>query len=229
MNVNIQAGVKVWDAANNRYNTVEGTDLGTLYTDGGVLTAGSGPHRTMQEVSNTGFYFRKLIDAGAGTSTRGIRSDNWWVWFRLGEVYLNAAEAALELGQTPRALTLVNALRERAGFPANSLATLDMNKIHQERRCELAFEDHRFWDLKRWRIAHEVWNGVASTNTMQWALYPYRVINASDPSKNGKYVFEKFVAPRFIAPRYFRTGNYYSSISTSVLTNNPLIVKNPEH
>jgi hypothetical protein len=183
----------------------------------------------MQEVSNTGFYFRKWIDSGPGTSTRGIRSDNWWVWFRLGEVYMNACEAALELGNTPRALTLINSLRERAGFPANSLTTLTMAKVQQERRNELAFEDHRQWDLKRWRIADVVWNGQASANTMIWALYPYRVINASDPTKNGKYVFDKMVAPRFITPRYFRMGNYYSQISQSVIDNNPLIVKNPFH
>jgi len=227
LSVDIQAGVKVWDGTG--YTTIEDKDLGTKYTDGGVFTAGSGPHRTMQEVSNTGFYFRKWIDSGAGTSTRGIRSDNWWVWFRLGEVYMNACEAALELGNEPRALTLINTLRERAGFPANSLATLTMAKIQQERRNELAFEDHRQWDLKRWRIADVVLNGQSSTNTMIWALYPYRVINSADPTKNGKYVFDKLVAPRFITPRYFRMGNYYSQISQSVLDNNPLIIKNPFH
>ncbi len=227
LSVDIQAGVKVWDGTG--YTTIEDKDLGTKYTDGGVFTAGSGPHRTMQEVSNTGFYFRKWIDSGAGTSTRGIRSDNWWVWFRLGEVYMNACEAAFELGDTPRALNLINTLRERAGFPANSLATLTMAKIQQERRNELAFEDHRQWDLKRWRIADAVWNGQSSTNTVIWALYPYRVINSADPTKDGKYVFDKLVAPRFITPRYFRMGNYYSQISQSVIDNNPLIVKNPFH
>lgn len=136
----------------------------------------------------------------------------------------------LELGNTPRALTLINTLRERAGFPANSLATLTMAKIMQERRNELAFEDHRLWDLIRWRTAHTTWDGVASNpNTKVYALYPYRVINASDPTKDGKYVFDKMVAPRFITPRFFRTGNYYSQISQTVLNNNPLIVKNPEH
>jgi hypothetical protein len=228
--VEIQAGVKVWNPVTSTYSNIESADIGTKHTDGKLLTGGSGPHRTMQEVSNTGFYFRKFIDAGAGTSTRGIRSDNWWVWFRLGEVYMNATEAALELGNTPRALTLINTLRERAGFPPNSLATLTMAKVMQERRNELAFEDHRLWDLIRWRTAHTTWDGVASNpNTKVYALYPYRVINASDPTKDGKYVFDKMVAPRFITPRFFRTGNYYSQISQTVLNNNPLIIKNPEH
>lgn len=232
LSVDIQAGVKVWNAATSKYTTVEGSDLGTFYTDGKVLTAGSGPHRSMQEVSNTGFYFRKNIDSGPGTSTRGIRSDNWWVWYRLGEVYLNAAEAAFELGFIPEALTDVNLIRQRAGFPANSLTagTLNLAKLQNERRVELAFEDHRVWDLKRWRIAHTTWDGVATNpNTKVYALYPYRVINASDPAKNGKYVFDKMISPRFLAPRFFQMGNYYSSISQTVIDNNPLIIKNPFH
>ena len=79
------------------------------------------PHASIQEVTNTGFYIKKFVDAGAGTSTRGILSDMWWVRFRLGEIYLNAAEAAFELGQTSVALPYINAIRERAGFSANSL------------------------------------------------------------------------------------------------------------
>ena len=232
LSVDIQAGVKVWNDTTHIYKTIEGSDLGTFYTDGKVLTAGSGPHRTMQEVSNTGFYFRKNIDAGAGTSTRGIRSDNWWVWYRLGEIYLNAAEAAFELGLSPEALTDVNLVRQRAGFPANSLdaTTLTLAKLQNERRVELAFEDHRVWDLKRWRIAHVVWDGNASNpNTKVYALYPYRIVNAYDPAKDGKYVFDKMIAPRFLAPRFFQMGNYYSSIAQSVIDNNPLIVKNPFH
>jgi hypothetical protein len=168
--------------------------------------------------------------SGAGTSTRGIRSDNWWVWFRLGEVYMNACEAAFELGNQTIALNHINALRQRAGFPANSLTALTMAKIQQERRNELAFEDHRIWDQIRWRTAHITWDGVATNpNTKVYALYPYRVINASDPTKNGKYVFDKMIAPRFKSPRLFRMGNYYSQISQTVLNNNPLIVKNPFH
>src|SRR5690606_19336708 len=138
-----------------------------------------GPHRSIQEVSNTGFYLRKYVDANGGASTRGIQSDVWWVWFRLGEIYLNAAEAAFELGFTGDALTYANAIRERAGFPANSLtpATLTIEKIRNDRRNELAFEDHRVWDLKRWRQADKVWNGNANNpEDVVYALYPYRVV-----------------------------------------------------
>lgn len=223
----MQAGVMVWNGS--AYQTVESTDLGTLYTDGALLTGPAGPHRSIQEVSNTGFYLRKYVDTAPQSSTRGIRSDTWWVRFRLGEIYLNAAEAALELGQTAEALDYVNTLRERAGFGANSLADITLERLMNERRVELAFEDHRVWDLRRWRQAHIVWNGSpASRDAVVYALYPYRVVRPGDP-RHGKYVFVKLTAPRFIAPRFFRIGNYYASIAQDVLDKNPKLVRNPFH
>lgn len=227
--VQIQAGVKVWDSASNAFKTVESNVLGSTYEDGGLLTGSSGPQRSQTEVSNTGFYLRKYVDQTAMSSTRGIRSDMWWVRFRLGEIYLNAAEAALELGQTADALKYTNTLRERAGFPANSLKTINLEKLQNERRVELAFEDHRVWDLMRWRTAHEVWNGnSANPDAMIYALYPYRVVRPGHAT-HGKYVFDKLVAPRFRAPRFFQMANYYSFIPQNAIDNNPKIVRNPFH
>ncbi|WP_031530143.1 RagB/SusD family nutrient uptake outer membrane protein [Dyadobacter crusticola] len=227
--VQIQAGVKVWNQASNSFQNVESNTLGSNYEDGGLLTGSSGPQRSQTEVTNSGFYLRKYVDQTAMSSTRGIRSDMWWVRFRLGEIYLNASEAALELGKTADALKYVNLVRERAGFGANSLKTLTLARLQNERRVELAFEDHRVWDLIRWRIAHEVWNGNASNpDAVIYALYPYRVVRPGHPTHN-KYVFDKLVAPRFRAPRFFQMGNYYSSIEQIVIDNNPKIVRNPFH
>ena len=233
ISLDMQAGVKVWDASSNSYRTVEGADLGATWEgDGELLTYAGGPHRSIMEVTNTGFYLRKFVDSGAGTSTRGIQSDVWWVRYRLGEIYLNATEAALELGRAAEAADYLSTLRERAGFGENSVtaATITMERVRNERRVELAFEDHRLWDLKRWRIAHEVWNGsTSSPDAMVYALYPYRVVRPGDAARDGKYVFVKMVAPRFRAPRFFQMGNYYSSIDQSVINNNPKIVRNPFH
>ncbi|KQS27761.1 RagB/SusD family nutrient uptake outer membrane protein [Dyadobacter sp. Leaf189] len=227
--VQIQAGVKVWNQASNSFQNVESNTLGSNYDDGGLLTGSSGPQRSQTEVTNSGFYLRKYVDQTAMSSTRGIRSDMWWVRFRLGEIYLNASEAALELGKAADAIKYVNLVRERAGFGANSLKTLTLARLQNERRVELAFEDHRVWDLVRWRIAHEVWNGNASNpDAVIYALYPYRVVRPGHPTHN-KYVFDKLVAPRFRAPRFFQMGNYYSSIEQIVIDNNPKIVRNPFH
>lgn len=225
--IEIQAGVKVWNGTT--YVNTEGL-IGTVYSDGKTLTGSSGPHRSSQDVTNTGFALRKFIDDGGGTSTRGIRSDNWWIWIRLSEVLLNASEAAFELGQIPDALTYVNRVRERAGFGPNSLTagTLTLARLQNERRVELCFEDHRVWDLKRWRIADQVWNGQANNPIAQvGALYMYRIVRPGDPA-DGKYVFDKLdKAPRILSPRWFQERNYYTFIPQSVLNNNPLIVRNP--
>jgi hypothetical protein len=223
--VEIQAGVKVWTGSG--YNTVESGQLATNYTDGKLLTGASGPHRSITEVSNSGFYLRKYIDPAPMASTRGIRSEMWWIRFRYAEILLNAAEAAMELNMMSEAVGYVNQVRERAGFGPNSLTTLTTARIRNERRVELAFEDHRVWDLKRWRIAHELWNGNASTTSaIPMALYPYRVVRPGHPTHD-KYVYDKLRAPRFRAPRNFQLNNYYSAIPQGTLDNNPLIVRNP--
>jgi starch-binding outer membrane protein, SusD/RagB family len=229
--VEIQAGVKVWNGTG--FDNIEDSQVGTTWGgtkypngDGKLLTGASGPHRSITEVSNSGFYMRKYIDPAPMASTRGIRSEMWWIRFRYAEVLLNAAEAAFELG-APEALGYVNQIRQRAGFGANSLNTLTLDRIRNERRVELAFEDHRVWDLKRWRIAHEIWNGSSSNpDAIPLALYPYRVVRPGHPT-HGKYVFDKLTAPRFRAPRNFQFNNYYSAIPQNALSSNPKIVRNP--
>jgi hypothetical protein len=223
----MQTGVYVWNATANKYDRVEGA-LNSNHTDGKTLTGLDGPHRTTTFVSNTGFYLRKYIDATPGASTLAAQSDTWWVLFRLGEIYLNAAEAAFELGLSADALNYINKIRERAGFPANSLSSLTIQKIQNERRVELAFEDHRLWDVIRWRIADKIWDGTTNTDANIYALYPYRIVRPGHPD-DGKYVFDKIVAPRFKVPRFFRPGNYYSSIAQNVLDNNSKIIPNPFH
>lgn len=224
----MQAGIYVWNASTNKYDRTEGA-LNSNHTDGKVLTGQDGPSRTTTFVSNTGFYLRKYIDASSGASTSAIQSETWWVLFRLGEIYLNAGEAAFELGLNADALIYLNAIRERAGFPANSLSSVTLQKIQNERKVELAFEDHRVWDIIRWRIADKLWDGTTTNpDANVLALYPYRIVRPGHPN-DGKYVFDKIIAPRFKAPRFFRPGNYYSSIPQSVLDNNPKIIRNPFH
>lgn len=224
--VNIQAGVAIWE--NGGYTFSAASNLGQKYTDGGLWTGFDGPRNDEKDVSNTGFYMRKFVSDASGASTRGTSAVNWWPWFRLGEVYLNAAEAAFELGQ-PIAKNYVNKLRERAGFPANSITNLTMDIIRNERRVELAFEDHRYFDLKRWRIAHELWNGNdASDVAVVHGLYPYRIVRPGH-ADNNKYVYDKIRPTRFKRARFFRMANYYSSIDPNVINNNPKLVKNPFH
>ena len=232
--LDVRAGVAVYQS-NGSYLLVEGSEPNSTYeaadnhpnADGGKFVGKDGP-LNRATYTNTGFNLRKFVDETAGSSARGQGSYMWYVYFRMGEVYLNAAEAAMELGQTDKALRYVNAIRERAGFGANSWKAEDLtiDNMLKERRRELAMEDHRIWDMKRLRKAHTVWNGVQSANTMLYALYPYRVIGGPD---NGKYIFDRHVANRFKAPRNFRVGNYYSSFDQDHLNKNPKLVQNPNY
>lgn len=115
------------------------------------------------------------------------------------------------------------------GFPANSIQTLTNDIIRNERRVELAFEDHRYFDLKRWRIADKVWDGLDSNPVaVVHGLYPYRISRPGHPD-NGKFIYERVRPTRFKKARFFRMANYYSSIDQAVINNNPKIVKNPFH
>ncbi|WP_258098581.1 RagB/SusD family nutrient uptake outer membrane protein [Marinoscillum pacificum] len=224
--VSIQAGIAVWNG--DTYEFRNAPNLGDNYDDGQLWTGFDGPQDNARDVSNTGFYMRKFVSEAPGASTRGVAAENWWPWFRLGEIYLNAAEAAFELGRG-EAVGYINTLRERAGFPANSLSALTTEIIRKERRVELAFEDHRYFDLKRWRIAHEVWNGSdTNEDALVYGLYPYRVVREGHED-DGKYIFNKVRPTRFRQPRFFRMANYYSSIDPNVLNNNPKLVRNPFH
>jgi len=226
----MQAGVMEWDANTQQYITRTSTNLGSYFIDGGYLVGPDGPLPNAANVTNTGFYSRKYLDSRIGSGQGGQGSDVWWVRFRLGEILLNATEAAFQLGFENEALPYINRLRERAGFGTNSLQSLSMEIIQKEFQVELAFEEHRYWDLKRWRLSHEVFDGNRqSPNTLVYALWPYRVVRPDDPAKHNKYVFVKRVAPRFTQPRNFRLGNYYSLIPQNAINSNPLLVKNPFH
>lgn len=225
--VNMQAGVAVWQESGYEYLAAQ--DLGSNYEDGELWTGFDGPQNNVQFVSNTGFYMRKFLSDAPAASTRGTASENWWPWFRLGEIYLNAAEAAFELGQNGIAGDYINIVRERAGFPANSIENISLMDIREERRTELAFEDHRFFDQKRWRTAHEIWNGDENSETaVVYGLYPYRIVRPDHPD-DGKFIYNKLRPIRFRRARLFRLANYYSSIDQTVLNNNPKIVRNPFH
>ncbi len=104
----------------------------------------------------SGYYLRKFVDPAVvhEYAAAGGNQEAPWHFFRYGEILLNAAEACIELGQDAEARTYLNMLRERAGMPdfTESGAAL-MEKLQNERRIELVFEQHRYFDIRRWMIA----------------------------------------------------------------------------
>jgi hypothetical protein len=86
---------------------------------------------------------------------------NPWIVFRLGEIYLNYAEAKFELGDEATCREYISKVRERVGMPPieDDVTGEELRRrLYNERRIELAFEEHRYWDVRRWKIAMDVEN-----------------------------------------------------------------------
>lgn len=192
----------------------------TVTVDGKAYTAsGKDGGADVGDASKTSFYQRKFFDE-TQTNMDMNKSETPWVVFRLGEIYLNLAEACVEIGgKEQEALDAVNAIRDRAGI--KPLDAISLDKVRHERKVELAFEKHRFWDMKRWRIAHlDVANG-GLTNFRGTALYPW--YNVSD----GKYTFTTGNPPKQL--RSFLQRNYYVRLNNTDISTNPKLIQNPDY
>jgi hypothetical protein len=168
-------------------------------------------------VTRTGFYVRKYIDYTKAISETDLyRSQQPWIDLRYAEILLNRAEADVELGNTGDALTCINQIRNRAG--ATPLTSVSITDVRNERCMELAFENHYYWDLKRWRIADVVLN-----NAKFKGLMPYYVANES------KYIF--LAEPELFQRNYnFDKRFYYEPIPGGELGKNPnLYPNNPNY
>lgn len=141
------------------------------------------------------------------------------ILIRYAEILLNFAEAAIELGKSGEALSAINEIRNRAGVPP--LSGIDREKIRHERKVELAFENHRYWDLRRWRVAQEKLTGQFSTLqfTLDYSSY------AQDPF-NAKYKVD--VIPADLGKTcVFNQEHYYFPITPGRISNNNKLVENP--
>ena len=204
----------------------------------GTITSQNGPADVgTNNINKTGFGVRKFLDETPNSGAAASYSDVWWPRFRLAESYIIACEAAFFLPSQGAGVAVgyINVLRARGKIQPLTAGTLTFDKIMNENRVEFAFEDHRVWDLIRWRMAHVVWNGIGddilvnpTSVASQFTLYPYQIVNAADPN-NGKWVFTKQKSyRRQNTPFLFEIGSYYSTITQSYVTqNNPNWVLNP--
>lgn len=144
-------------------------------------------------------FVRKYVNPDMATSdVREYRSGQHWVVFRLGEIYLNTAEALYELGKREEAFGYIEKIRERAGSqvvrPAIDMTTTNIGSINNanysyqieaslqfirdERERELYGENHWWWDLRRWRTADQVLN-----------QFRHRVLSCYFVANEGKYIY----------------------------------------
>lgn len=135
----------IWFAKDGKADTLDLTDK-----------AFQGVNGSSNDATKTGYFLRKFMDRAIISVDNGNGYNNWNI-IRLAEVLLNYAEAQNEaVGPDATVYEAVNAVRQRASvnMPAlpNGLTKLQMReKIRHERLIELAFEEHHFFDLRRWK------------------------------------------------------------------------------
>jgi hypothetical protein len=142
-------------------STAKNWQYATLYTDG--------KYRDVIRGSRTGYFLLKFVDIDCNKYDQGWSYSNGYhihlPWMRLGDVYLMYAEAAAQAAKSPTgefncshtALDAVNIIRDRAGVEHVGVKysrDLDgfMQELRRERAVELAYEGHRFNDLRRWKL-----------------------------------------------------------------------------
>lgn len=108
----------------------------------------------------TGYYMKKYLDE-KNTNFDVDGSDSYWIEMRYAEILLIMAEAYAETNDLPNALSALNRVRERAGVSSRNASNKEefMQYLRIERMIELAFEGHRYWDLRRWKLAQSVLHG----------------------------------------------------------------------
>lgn len=188
-------------------------------TGTGIGKDGMGIH---PDATKTGAYVRKYLNDGSTPLLiQQYYSGQDCILFRLGEIYLNAAEAAIELGMEGMARDYIEPLRIRAGLTENlRLETYAgdalRDRIRNERKIELAFEDHRYWDVRRWSIAEAALGvqieGIKSLrhiDNLGVETFSYEIIQAETQKMN------------------FYPRHYYLPIGQDRVNNNPKLMENP--
>lgn len=171
--------------------------------------------------TKTGYNLSKFVDRSI--SPDQAQAFNPWVHLRYAEVVLNYAEASAELGEPQDAKQALDMVRGRVGMPGVPIdggpeRTL-LERIRQEREVELAFEGHRYFDVRRWMMGDEVYTDAQGI----------RVTGALDP--NGELLVENRYDYSYevvsVQSRTWDDKNYFLPISQDEMNKNPNLVQNP--
>lgn len=175
--------------------------------------------------TRTGYNLAKFVDNDLLPDRQ--QQFNPWQFLRYGEVLLNYAEAAAELGLTTEAAGALNQVRARVGMPDVPLdggptRTL-IERIRQEREVELAFEEHRYFDVRRWMIAPQVYtngHGIRVTGRLDPAGEP---LMWSGQEFRYRYEYEVIEVDQ----RLWNDKAYFLPIPQDEMDRNPELVQNP--
>lgn len=167
------------------------------------------------EHQGSNYWVRKFSDKALGpVEYSELNKCPAWVRMRFAEVLLNYAEACIELGEDDEARTYINYIRERAGMPAvTESGSALKERYRNERKVEMAFEEQRFFDIRRWLTGPEA-TGEAFGIDVRYPLA-------------GSYDNPIF-APFSVDPgRYWDNKSYFVPITTDELNKNTDLVQNP--
>ncbi|HMR83272.1 MAG TPA: RagB/SusD family nutrient uptake outer membrane protein, partial [Niabella sp.] len=169
----------------------------------------------------TGYYVNKMLKPDQAANS--VHSNNrCWPLIRLAEIYLDFAEAENEFaGPTQEVYDAIIAIRKRAGIEAGADNRYGLSEgmskekmraaIRNERRIELAFEEHWFWDVRRWMIAE------TTENTVMHGMKVTRSSPTATP------VFDIFD----VRKRNFRNAMYLFPIPQGEVAKTDLLLQNP--
>lgn len=162
--------------------------------------------------SKTRYVVRKMIDESVDWTKQDYAASQW-VSFRLSEIYLNYMEACAALGEEGEALAYLNKLRsQKAGMPpVTASGSALMDKIRQERRIELCFEGHRYFDIRRWGIAE-----IGSKDAMGVII---------TKQADGTFAYQ----PATVQKRVWIPALYFYPIPRTELQRNPALTQNPNY
>ncbi|MEF8865866.1 MAG: RagB/SusD family nutrient uptake outer membrane protein [Salinibacter sp.] len=173
--------------------------------------------------SHTGYNAVKFVEDSILPHTD--QAFNPWPFIRYAEVLLNYAEAAAELEDTDDAVRALNKVRSRVGMPdvpadGGPNRTL-LERVRQERQVELAFEQHRFFDVRRWMIAPQAYEDGHGVN----------IVGRLDENgeKLVKYQYNFLYNVIDIDNRRWRKKAYFLPIPRAEMERNPNLVQNPNY
>ena len=179
----------------------------------GGLDSPQGPIENWNS-SLTAYYWLKYSD-DAQPIDENVGGGQNWIIFRLAEIYLNYAEAAYEIGDEATARQYINLIRSRASVNIPPIVASGddlLNAIRHERQIELCFEGHRFFDVRRWKIAME---------TDNQPLKSVKIIKEQD----GSFTYLYYT----LQDRKFLPQHYLYPIPKYELDRNNLLIQNPNY
>lgn len=179
--------------------------------------------------SRTGYYMRKFIDPDPAIVENNTKQFIPWPFLRYTEAVFNYAEACIELGEDEEARTWLNKIRFRSGMPAlTESGDALMERYRNERRIELAYEEHRYFDARRWMIA---------PTTLGRKTTFINIVGKFKPGQTlaGKYKYDESIYNYTYTPvldinhenRTWMDKMYFRPIHRDEINKNEQLVQNP--